>query len=205
MAAEKLEIRGDLSWFDRLIVPRPISRLVLLLSFGLLAEALFRLLTKEALGYISSVAGALCLMCATAVWSMRDKLDDKINGEHSSAKEFQDLRRLSAKLRRQAMGRSVRVAICAILAASPTLSFTVTKEIWHWMVLLAGVATAEAIYGYMVANLWEEQLIAYRDRLVLASKRAGERSALLAKMTAAKFTSPSARPSTSASPTLLPH
>lgn len=205
MAAEKLEIRGDLSWFDRLIVPRPISRLVLLICFGLLAEALFRLLTKEALGYISSVAGALCLMCATAVWSMRDKLDDKINGEHSSAKEFQDLRRLSAKLRRQAMSRSVRVAICAILAASPTLSFTVTKEIWHWMVLLAGVATAEAIYGYMVANLWEEQLIAYRDRLVLASKRAGERSALLAKMTAAKFTSPSPRPSTSASPTLLPH
>lgn len=182
MAARQGEIRGTRGVIEPLLVPRPATRIALLVLLVGTAELSWRLLDYKLLAYISGVLGPFCLVCATSIWSMREKVDLVLEGEHMDSKSFQSARVQARQLRARSMRRAAWVVLGAFCAVSPAISANTTGFIWHWMVIAGGVGFAESLYGYLIANSWEEQLRAQRDKLTLQQKLRGEREALIERI-----------------------
>jgi hypothetical protein len=184
MAAGAGEIRGSRRVVDRLLVPRPLTRAALLL-FGLaLAQTAWVYLSRDLLAYVSGVAAPFCLLCAGAVWGMRDKLDAAIDGGNMDAEEYRRTVHRASGERRRFMRTAAWVAVCACAAAGPAISVQLTQTMWHWMVLAAGVGVGESAFSYLLANRWDEELRAFRARRLIAAKEADERRALEARIEA---------------------
>ena len=155
---------------DLLLIPRPITR-ILLLSIGIAAgQLLWLFLPVKLIAYVSGLAAPFCLLAASAVWGMREKVDVAFDGDHLSAADFRKARAASNSVRRKAMFRAAWVVCAALLAGSPLVSSQIAGAIWHWMVIAGGVGVAEACYSYLVANHLEEQIRSLRDKKVLAAK-----------------------------------
>ena len=172
MAAAAGEVRGSAGLIDALAVPRPATRVGLWLLLGLVAQAAWVLLDSKLLAYLSGLAGPLALMCATVIWSLRDKADSSLDGEFTDASTFKRQRLAARVLRQRFTRRAAWVLLAALMAAGPAVASNVAGGMWHWMVLLAGVGLAEAFYGYLLAAHWEEEIRAHRD--LLARKTTGK-------------------------------
>lgn len=186
MATGQGQIRSDTDIVAALLVPRPVTRLALLVVGVVLAQVAWWILGKSLLGYVAGIAGPFCVLCATAVWGMRDKADDTLGGSVTSPEQFQRERRAARAVRARSTARAAWAALCGLLAASPAVSLQMTGDIWHWMVLAAGAGTAEAAYSYLIAMSWEDQLIALKDEKRLEELRTAERQRLVAQMEASK-------------------
>lgn len=182
MVTRQGEIRGSRELVDLILVPRPVTRLFLLASLIGIGELAWQLLDYKLLSYLSGVLGPFCLLCATAIWSMRDKVDMVLEGEHLDATAFMAARSQARNLRNRSMRRATWVAVCALAAGSAAISANTASVVWHWMIVLAGAGTAESIYGYMIADTWESQLRAQRDKLTLEQKLRNERDGLVDKI-----------------------
>ena len=179
MAVGEGEIRGRRQLLELLAVPRPLTRFCLWVLAAALAAAAWQWLPSKLIAYFSGVLAPFCLLCASAVWSMRDKLDEAVDGEHMDAATYRNTVAHANKERRRFMRRAAWTAICALVAGSAALSWQVVGAMWHWMVLAGGIAIAEAAYSYLLANSWEEQVRAFRARKILSSKHVAEKQALL--------------------------
>lgn len=179
MASGKAEIRGHRSLFERLIVPRPITQIFLVLACGGIAHVLWLWLDASLLAYLSGISASFCLLCMSAIWGMRDKADSALAGDYLDADQFRKARRIANALRRRSIWRAAIVALCALAASSPVVSLQFAHAVWHWMVLACGAAVGVSTYSFLLANAWEEQLRAHRDREIESVKRAAERRALM--------------------------
>jgi hypothetical protein len=198
MAVREAEVWGRKSLLiDRLLTPRPITRIALWAIGILLAQAAWHYLPVKLLSYVSGIAAPFCLLIASTVWSMRDKVDAAFDGEHLDSASFQKARRTAQFMRRRSMFRAALVAIAALAAGSPLISNQVAGPIWHWMVILAGLGVGESTYSYLLADAWEEQARAMKDHKILQSKQRDEQEALIARIEA----SVTARSSTSSNHT----
>lgn len=178
MAAPESGIRRREGLIDAFLVPRPVTQ-VLLLALGVsLAELAWLHLTPDLLVYVSGLAGPFCMLCATAIWSMRDKVDEALDPDYLDAEEFRKSRRAHRAIRNRSMFQAALVAMCALAAFSPAISKQLTGSIWHWMMLLAGAGVARSAYGYLLAAAWEVQLLEHRERLIQAKKDAEAKSNL---------------------------
>jgi len=186
MATGKAEIRGHRSLLERLVVPRPITRMGLVIGAGLIGQLAWVFLPLPLMAYVSGVAASFCLLSAGAIWAMRDKADMAQDGDHLTAKQFKDARAVSTHLRHRATWRAALVAICALAAASPAISQQFADAIWQWMMIGAGVGVGEAAYGFMLANEWEEQLRTKRDDDQLKAKQLDERTSLIERLESSK-------------------
>lgn len=179
MAAGEAEIRGHRSVFDVLIVPRPITRIGLLLVGAASSQLLWLWLSGPLLAYVSGLAGSFCLLCLGAVWTMRARADLALSGELLDADDFKKARRVARKMRERTFRRAAVVAVCAVAAASPAVAQQLTGTVWHWMVLISGVAVGESAYSCLLANAWEESLREHRDSQIEALKRREDGAALV--------------------------
>ncbi len=182
MAAGKAEIRGHRSRLAALVVPRPITRLALVLFSGVLGQLAWEFLPVPLLAYVSGVAASFCLLSAGAIWAMRDKADMIQDGDHLGAKAFQQAQRVAVTLRRRSTWRAALVAGCALAAASPAVSQQFASAIWQWMAIVGGVGVGEAAYSFLLANAWEEGLRAKRDEAVYRAKEQAERASLIERL-----------------------
>lgn len=57
-----------------------------------------------------------------------------------------------------------------------------TGAMWQWMALAMGVGVGVSAYSFLIANAWEEQLRAVRDRQTEEAKRRQERDVLIARI-----------------------
>lgn len=204
MAAAIGDDRGSAGLIDALAQPRPATRVALWVLMAAVAQAAWVFLDRQLLAYLSGLAGPLALVCATTIWSMRDKADSSLDGEFVDAAAFKRQRLAARLLRRKFAARAAWVLFAALLAVGPAVASNVANNIWHWMVLLAGAGLAEAFYGYLLAASWDEELRAHRDRLALERKRHDERQQLLARMEASEGLTVGASPAP-ASASFLPH
>lgn len=188
MATGKAEIRGHRSLLERLVVPRPITRMGLVIGAGLVGQLAWVFLPLPLMAYVSGISASFCLLSAGAIWAMRDKADMAQDGDHLSAKQFQAARTISKQLRHRATWRAALVATCALAAASPAISQQFAEAIWQWMMIGAGVGVGEAAYGFMLANEWEEQLRAKRDDDQLTAKKLEERATLIERLESSRLT-----------------
>lgn len=80
------------------------------------------------------------------------------------------------------------VALTGFLAAGPATYFQLNGTMYHWMALLAGAAAGEALYSYLLANAWDEQVRSERDRQVQLAKERAELEALMMRIESSKTT-----------------
>lgn len=182
MATGKVEVRGRRSIIEMLTVPRPITRLLLLVMLGIAGEVAWKILTVPLLAYVSGVMASFCLLCAGAVWAMRDKADVLRDGDHLTAREFKQSSLAAKRLRQRSTWRAAYVAFSALLAVSPAVSQQFSSAVWEWMMIAAGIGVAEAAYSFLLVNAWEEQLMAVRDESLLKAKQADAQNALINRL-----------------------
>lgn len=178
------QVRGHRPLLELLLLPRPITRFALWGLGALAGGAAWLWMPPKLIAYFSGVLGPFCLLCAGAVWSMRDKLDAVIDGEHMDVESYRRTVQSSIAERRRFMTRAAWTAACAMLAVSAAISWQVVGALWQWMPIAGAIAVGESAYSYMLANSWEEALRAFRVRKILDAKREDERERLIQQISA---------------------
>lgn len=187
MVAGQIEKRrSEFGVVDALIVPRPIVRILLATAGLAMAELAWRLLDIKILATISSGIGPFCVLAGTALWSLRSKVDDVLDGQDLDADGYLQTREKATALRRRLMLRAAWVMVCALSAFVPVLSQQIAKVMWEWSVLVAGLGIAEAAYSFLMAHHWDEQLREFRDERKLRKIREKERQAAIARIEASQ-------------------
>lgn len=182
MAQRQVAIGGGPSAIERLLAPSASTFVLLVLAGAALGQLAWHFLDLKLLAYASGIAGPLCMLCTSAVWAMRDKADKALGGEGKPAAEFVRFRQKAVQWRRRSMGLAACTALCALMAMSPSISLQLAMGVWHWMPVAGGVAVALALYAYLVAYDWDEQLIAFRDRQQYQQRLAAETEASLKRI-----------------------
>lgn len=175
--------RGEelISWAA---VPRPMTRLTLLLIGVALGWAAWACLPPALVAYVSGAAGSLCLLVAAAVWGMRDKADLAFESPHLSTEELRTAMAASQHVRRRSMKLSAWAALMAVIASSSATSLQLAGSIWLFMPLLGGAAVGENLYCYLIANAWDTQLRAIRERNAIEARGLAEREQLAERIKA---------------------
>lgn len=168
-----------------LAVPRVVTFPILIaLGLGFAQLAWQFIDSVKILAWVSGMASPFCMICATAVWAMRDRIDDVVDTELMSAIEYQQFERLVSAHRTRSTTWAATTAMMALLASAPAVSSQLAGPIWHWMVLACGAAVGSAVYSYLLASYWETQIRAYKNRQKLADKQRRERELLMEEMRA---------------------
>lgn len=182
MAAGKAEVRGRGSVLTFLSTPRPILRIMLVIILAVAGEIVWRLLPVPLMAYLSGVSASFCLLCAGAIWGMRDKADMLKDAEHLTVAELKGACAVSKDVRRRSTWRSAYAAFAALVAAGPAISQQFSSAVWEWMMIAGGVAIAEAAYSFLLANAWEEQLREKHDAMKVRVRELTARQALLDRL-----------------------
>jgi hypothetical protein len=168
-----------------LAVPRVITFPMLILIGVGVGELLWRgIESVNILAWVSGMASPFCMLCATAVWAMRDRLDDVIETESMTSDEYLRFEGLVSLHRSRSTTQAGLSAMMALLASAPAVSNQLVGPIWHWMVLGCGVAVGCSIHSYLMANHWEKQIRAYKSQQRLADKRRREKERLIEEIRA---------------------
>lgn len=163
-----------------LAVPRVVTFPILLaLGLGLAQLAWQFIDSVKILAWVSGMVSPFCMLCATAVWAMRDRIDDAADTELMSSSEYRQFEVLVSKHRTRSTSWAAATAVMALLASGPAVSNQLIGPVWHGMVLLSGAAVGCAIYAYLLANYWETQIRSYKSQQRLAEKKRREREQLL--------------------------
>ena len=188
-ATESFDGRAAGKLIAWLAVPRVVTFIfVVALGVGL-GELASRFINKdEIFAWLSGMAAPFCMICATAVWSMRDRVDDLIDTEALTSGEYSSFAILVAKHRARATFWAAVAAVMALTASGPAVASQLLGTVPHWMVLGCGGAVGGAISCYLLANHWESQIRDYKTRQRLLSKRQREKLALMSEISAGAAT-----------------
>lgn len=163
-----------------LAVPRVVTLPILVLA-GLGGGQLLWLYVDsvKVLAWASGMATPFCMMCATVVWAMRDRLDEAFDTEQMTSKEYQRLVDLILMHRSRSAQWAAVTGLMALISSIPAVSNQLIGPVWHWMVLSTGAAIAISIHSYFLANYWDHQVRAFRNVQRLDHKKSAERRSLL--------------------------
>ncbi len=184
-ATEGFGARTGSRLIGRLAVPRVVT-FPILIAFGLgLSQLAWHYVDSvKILAWASGMSSPFCMLCATAVWAMRDRIDDAVDTELMSSSEYRRFDEIVRKHRAKSTFWAAITAVMAMLASGPAVSNQLIGPIWHGMVLLSGAAIGVAIYAYLLANYWENQIQGYKSQRRLSDKQRRERNQLLEDISA---------------------
>jgi hypothetical protein len=165
--------------------PRRVTHALLLVGGATIGWIAFERLPIGLLAWASGLAGPFCLICATAVWGLRDKADAALAADQLGAHALRLHREAAQRLRACFLSHAVWLALCAIAAAGPALASQLAHAVWQWMTVAAGAATGEAAYGFLLAHAWNEQLRLARDADAARARATKEHTALVHALEAA--------------------
>lgn len=135
------------------------------------------------LSWVAGMAAPFCMMCATAVWAMRDRIDDAFDVDHMSAQQYKKAVSLCAQHRARSTFWAGVTAMMALLSSAPAVSNQLIGPIWHWMLLALGGAVGTAVYAYQLASFWDHQIRAYKSEQRMLLKTKHEKQELLDVLT----------------------
>lgn len=186
MAATESNIGKYFSQFmNWLAVPRVVTLPVLLLlcvGVSWLAWSRTSPTDVKVFAWASSMLTPFCMICATAVWGMRDKLDDQVDIDVMTSQAYARFVALAAKHRSRATVTAGITACSALVASGPAVSNQLAGPIWEWTFYLSAAAVAWSIYAYLLANYWEKQIRAYRSQQKLEAKKRQEKDSLISQI-----------------------
>lgn len=170
-----------------LLVPR-VATWPVLLALGALAGQLLWLYcdSVKILAWVAGMAAPFCMMCATAVWTMRDRMDDTLDLDQMSAQEFRAFTEFSNKQRAMSTRWAGVAAMAALFASAPAVSKELADAVWHWMVIGCGMSVGSAVYSYLLSDYWDKQIRAYRNKQKLEVKRREELKSLQSEIAGEK-------------------
>lgn len=164
-----------------LAVPRRITLPVLFLVGSGLAHLIWlNVDSVKFFAWVSGITAPFCMLCAAAVWAMRDKADLAFLSDSLSAEEYKNASKLESQLRSRSTALAARTCIAASLASTAAVSNQLIGPVWHWMVLAGGAAAGYSVYAYLIAEHWDWQLRAHQSQEIYKRKRAEERAQLIA-------------------------
>jgi len=170
-----------------LAVPRPITLPALIgLGAGIGHLLWIYVDSIKMLAWVSGLATPFCMMCATAVWAMRGRLDDMLDKDPMSSSEYKKFVDLNNTHRNKSTFWAAFAAVMALVSSFPAVASQLNGSIWHWMVLASSSAVVASGYAFLLANYWENQIRAYVSKQKLEYKTQAERLALLKTATTAQ-------------------
>lgn len=164
-----------------LLTPSPLVLALLWASGFGLSWAAWRFLDASLLAYLSGLALPFCMVLASAVWALRDKADGTLDGEHLDASAYHQARLAAAKVRARSVRYAALTAFCGVLAAGPSISMQLSKVVWEWSVYIAGIGVGEAVFCYLLAAGWDDQLRSWKEHDVLRLRQKLAQESLLAR------------------------
>lgn len=169
----------------RLVVPLPIT-LPALVAFGAgIGQLLWMHIDSiKMLAWVSGLATPFCMMCATAVWAMRGRLEDTLDTDLMSSFEYKNFVGLNNTHRNKCTFWATFAAVMALVSSFPAVASQLIGSIWHWMVLASCIAVFTSVHAYLLANHWENQIRAYVNKQKLDLKAKAEKQTLLASAAA---------------------
>lgn len=165
-----------------LVRPTRLVHTVILALGGLAGLAVWQFASFGLTTYLSGALTPFCMLCAGAVWALRDKAEDRLIPATGDSADFERVFRVVNDLRQQFAPLAARTALLALVAAGPAMSAQLTRTIWEWSVYAAAVAAAEASFAYLLASTWDEQLRSERARRIVEALREAERIQLLQRL-----------------------
>lgn len=167
----------------RLAEPRLVTLFGLLILGGIAGDLAWRYFDVALLSWLSGLASSFCLMCAAAVWGMRDKSAVLTAAEGTmTARQFAQRALAEDKMIQRSTVVAAIVALCALAASSTILAQQFKAPIWEWMAAGGGAATGAAAFGYLLANSWEVQLRQLKYADTLEQKKISERNQVLERL-----------------------
>lgn len=166
-----------------LAVPRVIT-LPLLMAGGMAFGQLlwFFVDSPKIFAWLAGVASPFCVMCATAVWGMRDRMDSALDIDQMSSWQFQQYVDLVNRHRARSTGWAAATALMSLLASTPAISNQLVGPVWQWTVIGCAGAVAFSVYAYLLANYWEQQIRAYQNHEKIERKKRQESDELVKEL-----------------------
>lgn len=174
MVARQTSIGGSQGLIVALVVPRPLSRILLLLFCLSIAQAAWLFLDSKLLAFMSGQAVAACTLCLAAVWSFRGKTADILSSDDLSSDDLIMVQKAAKQLGAKAIRRAIWVGVCVLFAGGPAAAVQLSGYVIHWMVLLCGLGVAEAMYALWLTNHLTEQIREWRDVKKIEVREANE-------------------------------
>lgn len=163
-----------------LAVPRAASWPVLLLVGTGGGHLLWTLVDSvKILAWVSGMATPFCMMCATAVWAMRDRIEDAFDVDQMTAREYKNAVELETMHRGRSTFWAFISAMMALMSSMPAVSSQLIGPVWHWMLLVLGSAIGTSVYAYQLSAHWEKQIRAYKSKQRMQNKTQQEKRDLL--------------------------
>jgi hypothetical protein len=180
MAFKQNQIPGhSSSWISSLAIPRRLTLPVLMLLGLATAQAVWLAFDSvKILAWLSGLASPFCMLCATAVWAMRDKAELAFTSDSLNSAEYLRAQNIENNLRHRSTLLAAQTAFSALIAATPAMSNQLIGPVWQIMVLGCGCAVAFAIYAYLISSFWEYQIRAQRSKEVFGRKQVSEQKEL---------------------------
>jgi len=180
MAAEQSNHRRGISGVvSALLIPRKVTLPALAGMGAVVGQLLWVYIDSvKILAWIAGMATPFCMMCTTAVWTMRDRMDEAVDVDQMSAKEFRAFSAMSSEQRARSTTWAAVAGLATLLASTPAISKELADSVWQWMVIGCGISVGTAVYSYLLADFWEKQIRASRHKQKLDAKLRQEINAL---------------------------
>lgn len=150
--------------FEKLLKPRPITQWVLVALGFSLGYFVFLIAPEKIQAWISGLVAPFCVMCATVIWAMREKIDDVINLEELEPEKFDSYINLINSHRIRSLKYTISTLFLSLGAAMPTIAVQVGFSTNIWMCAFAGASVGASIYNVLIANSWDEKFRAERNK-----------------------------------------
>lgn len=184
MVDGKTDVEGSQGLIAGLAIPRPVSRALIWLVFLGLSQVAWVYLDTKLLAVLSAQGMSLCAMCLTAVWSLRDKASDLLGSMSLDSHELAAVTKLADELSTKSVPRAVWVALCFLMVGSTAAIAQLANSALQWVVLLGGVALAEAVYAFWITSHLTRELRAWRNLKQLEAQEEREHKSQLERLSA---------------------
>lgn len=166
-----------------MIPPRPRTLLAALaLCAGAVAgESLFRFLSVQQLAQLSGWGAPAVFGGIVAIWAARRHALEAIKTLPALVtSEARAALALQGEVSIKSFQLIVCVIVCAALGGLPWAAYQVTRTVWEWMVVTAGVGAIAAMVSLYIAFYWVE-LVDHTVNLMKAEAERARRQAELIK------------------------
>ena len=186
MAVGEIEIRRRQSFLTKLLAPRWVSIVALVLGGAAVGDLAWRFLPFAIYAYAATLAAPMCMAVAVAAWAMRDKADETFDPDYLAGAEYARSRQVVRDLRVRSMFLAGAATFCAGIAGGPALAAQQLKAVWEWMAIASGTGVGLSAVCFQIAFWWEEQLRAHREGLIATAKELNERKELIERIERSK-------------------
>lgn len=161
---------------------RPLLLLLLIALGAAIGVLLWRNLPVTILAWISGLVSTFCMVCATAIWGMRDKAGLLTSVEGINSVQLKKRIQNEKTVLSRSAGLAVIVCICSLVASMSAISHQFGGAVKEWMAIVGGIACGISVFSYLVASQWDQQLRSIYNSDLIKQKEIFERARVVDRL-----------------------